>query len=562
MADVSAARKFASLPELIAAVAPFLFDEVSTVKSDTLKALWDLNGFEYVRYIKILTVNRAIDYEGCNSALQNGLLAKMPQLESFTWRQMPLDPRTLRVLHESCPRIKAIHVIFDEDMGDRLFGYNVMGAEPWQLEIREKYSQPDMSMFTILEELTLHGLCQELPWWQSHIAQVLRRNADTFKRLSFSLSASTCLNYTFEHNDDAFDYFFKDLCADFGGVVAGRQFRTIAPPALPPLKIEFLSLGCGMAVYHPTWLEALTNLVHLQEVHVFNGGIYYEAEPVRMVYEDYAFDACEIAFGTFGPSRCPSLRCFTVDKYQFDVYSFLAKSAAEDPTWARKLAVFVGDMSEGFEVASLLQTIALDKLDDETQFLSPPVHFRMLEIDLQRQDLELYVCKGDSRNPNPTEEAAPSVEEVLGYLADDDNSTLEGLTVHLEETRESDTFGELGYTIGIEFVNLDLLATSLAKLTNLSQLAIQSYGEPFEESILSEKKLKDAAVLLAEAVPSLRYIKVCQLCWRIWRMRCMGTDGDSDDARKETVQLEMLQDREITDVELFSHTIWEVELEL
>ena len=40
-----------------------------------------------------------------------------------------------------------------------------------------------------------------------------------------------------------------------------------------------------MDVDDPTWLKALTDLRHLQEVHIHNRGIYTEFIPVRMVYE-------------------------------------------------------------------------------------------------------------------------------------------------------------------------------------------------------------------------------------------------------------------------------------
>lgn len=50
---------------------------------------------------------------------------------------MPLASRTLRILYESCLRIKAIHITFDEDMGQNLLGYGIFGTTPRQREAHE-----------------------------------------------------------------------------------------------------------------------------------------------------------------------------------------------------------------------------------------------------------------------------------------------------------------------------------------------------------------------------------------------------------------------------------------
>lgn len=582
MTHTNAAAQFGSLPELLRllasqvrsrkqlarmrlvsrafadVLAPVLFDQVRIVRSDALWVLHDLCNFEHVGHVKQLTVDGWDNHKGCNAALQDGLLARLPRLERFTWRQMPLAPDTLRVLHASCPRIKAIHVIFHKDMGERELGYGLVETTPEHLEARAQFGRPDLSLFSSLEELTLHNLCEELPWWQAHIAQVLRRNAHTLKRLALSLSAGTCYNYSADENEEPFHYFFKELCAAFGGVATDRQVIAIGPPTLSLLHLECLFLGTGIGVDDPTWLEALTDLDHLREVYVFNGGIYAHGAPVRLVYEGDAFDGCDVAFDAFRPARCPHLRWLTVHRYQFDVYAFLAQAAADNPAWVRRLAVSVNDMSRGFELATLLQTIAADDLDDEKQFLAAPVHLRMLEMDLQRDALELYVCKGDGEDLLPTADNVPSAQQVLDDLVAGDEGTLEGLTVHLEERRAANEYGEPGLGAGVEFVRLELLATNLALLTNLTQLAIQSYGAVFSKSYFPEVKLVDTAVFLAAAVPSLHYIRVCQLCWRIWRE---DNDGDGDEDKTNSVRLEILEDREITDVELFGHTIWEVELD-
>ncbi len=53
--------------------------------------------------------------------------------------------------------------------------------------------------------------------------------------------------------------------------------------------------------------------------------------------------------------------------------------------------------------------------------------------------------------------------------------------------------------------------------------------------------------VLATVARRLRYIKVYQSCWRIWR----GKD--------DVIRLEELEDREIGDVERFCRTVWKPE---
>ena len=138
----------------------------------------------------------------------------------------------------------------------------------------------------------------------------------------------------------------------------------------------------------------------------------------------------------------------------------------------------------------------------------------MMDIDLERERMDLY----DGKGGDLPADRVPSAKQVLEDLVSSDESTLEGLTVHLKEEQEEDgEGGDGGDGGGGGFQHLDLLATNLAQLVNLIQLAIQSYGGIFAESYFREEHLADTARFLATSVSSLRYIKVCQLYWRIWR---------------------------------------------
>lgn len=67
-----------------AAAAPFLFSEIRIVRVNPVWTLRDLGNFEYVGYVKKLTIDGSDDYPSCNAIVQDDLLAKMPRLESFT----------------------------------------------------------------------------------------------------------------------------------------------------------------------------------------------------------------------------------------------------------------------------------------------------------------------------------------------------------------------------------------------------------------------------------------------------------------------------------------------
>ena len=384
-------------------------------------------------------------------------------------------------------------------MGE-IVGYSeLFQPEGWRLAERALYGKPDLTVFSGLEELTLDYLYEELPWWRSQIVQVLK-NSPGLRKLKMSLSVQTIARHHYEEEREKFESFFDDLCVEYGEAAAA------------PLRLRSLHLGTAVYPYEIGSLKSLTDLAFLEEVHVENGDVWDDGIIIDMYTGDEEHRG--IAFHVFGPAYCPNLRRFNVAEYQRDVHDFLATTS--DPSFTRRLAVSFQRVWTGYEAAALLRP--------NRNYPSLPLHLRMFDIDLQRSQVRLVNEDGDDLSC----EGIPPAKDVLADLASGDDGTLEGLAVHLAENPEAEG----------GFEDFGLLFDALGNLVNLSQLAVEAniYGE----RLLKAEALVKAAHLLAAAAPCLRYIKVYETCWRIWRNR-----GDG------TVRLEELEGREIDDVELF-----------
>ncbi|KAK3367526.1 hypothetical protein B0H63DRAFT_423585 [Podospora didyma] len=245
------------------------------------------------------------------------------------------------------------------------------------------------------------------------------------------------------------------------------------------------SLKLGKAMY-PTNLAALQKLAKLESLRE----VYLDNSGVYDNVDIILMDpeGSGVIFDAFNPTHCPNLRRISADDWE--VYQFLA--SVDDHAWMRQLAVSCRN----------------------TDMENPPLYLRMLNLDLEADEKSL------------------SASEVLDQLvaADADCGSLEGLAVRLRhEGEDPSAFDE----------TLDLLAAALSKLTGVTQVAV----------IYCEGSAKAAALKLAKAAPHLRYIRVFQDYWKIWR--------DGHDEVNGNIRLEKLEDREITDVELFHEEIWD-----
>ncbi|CAK7233314.1 hypothetical protein SEUCBS140593_008561 [Sporothrix eucalyptigena] len=316
-----------------------------------------------------------------------------------------------------------------------------------------------------------------------------------------------------------------------------RQAAQQATPDVPStlglasasLLLEHLVMHEGIYAYRRASLCKLLDPLRLISLRVYNDKL-HDDEVMTLIdpYPSREWDqACGIPFDVFGPKGSPHLRQFTIARLEFDVYDMLRRAGTENPAWTRKLAVFCGRFISGFEFPGLLRR---------------GVHFRMLNLDLERTYFhKVPLCDDDSGEELPIEKI-PSVEQVLQELVKGDNGTLEGLSIRMADSK----LPHHGKLPSLE--NTQLLATYLAQLSGLAQLDVM---HTWVEK--AETEAKEIAHLLAEAAPALQYIRNPYAAWRVYRE---PADGTGDEARA-VVRLEPLDEAEIDDIELFKYSIWD-----
>lgn len=364
---------------------------------------------------------------------------------------------------------------------------------------RTGYQQQDLTILGDLDELVIENMFGDLPQWERQIAQLLVKSP-RLRKLGLSVSPETGhITYEDWYPNDLED-FFKRVCEQYAGMGA------------PPLRLR--SINCGACIY-PTMagpLERLTDLAYVEEVHLRNEEIFHGGQTVVYMY-DSDFE-CRINFDYFLSSKCPRLRRFSATWLEGDVLEALVGAPI-----TRQLAVSFQSQGQhpSFELARAMRP------DDSYVFISaPPLQVRMMDLGLKR-----------------TDEGGLSAEQVLEDLVAFNSETLEGLGVFLAENADIDA----------GFEDLGLLQNALARLSKLTQLSVRINIFGKSASKLSETTLERAACQIAGAVPHLRYINVYWMFWRIWRDH--GPDGNA------SVRLELLDEREREDVELFTHCIFE-----
>lgn len=387
------------------------------------------------------------------------------------------------------------------EFGNHYLGYpesreSSDGPNAEELRAREVYGRPDLTGFRGLEELTLDNLCEELPWWREIIVEVLK-NSPELKKLGLSLSTSAIGTAARYGERETFDGFFSDLCGEFWAAGA------------PPLRLRSLKCGTAIIPDDAESLQSLTDLSYLEEVHIENTGVYYFMDVISMYDSD---EESGIAFEALGPAQCPNLRRLTVHEYRGDVHELFA--ASDDPAWTRQVALSVVDLSEALEPAQLLRS--------SKKYPSLPLHLRMLDVNLDREDL--YLADDEGRQVPP--EDVPTASQVLEDVVAGDGGALEGLTVYFPRDKDGDSWSGL----------VESVTDMLPRLTGLTQLSLVLPGERYN----FDEKIENTVRRLAAAASGVRYINVENRGWRVWR----DVDG--------TVRLDELEDREISDAELFS----------
>ncbi|KAL2256225.1 hypothetical protein VTK26DRAFT_1969 [Humicola hyalothermophila] len=480
------------------AVTPILLREVHVGKPGQLLGLSSSKSLYYVSSFSLTS-----GVEGDNELLRK-ILPHMPQLESFSVSNIPVAPETIKALHDSCPKLKSLRISFPEAMDWWVLGLNRgCPPDPGQAPQRRIYRTLDLTVFKGLDELALDNLYDNLPAWRSQVVRILR-TSPSIRKLRLSLAKQTLFRYDVCDERDKFIGFFDLLC---------RHYERTGGE---PLPIQSLVLGTAVFPFQAGSVEKLIKLQDLEEVHVENKNVTHNHTIIDLYNSGQ--EESGILFEAFGPDRCPRLRRFTAAQYEKDVERLFAQELT--PLFARQLAISCEEMGAGYELAALLRP-SLD-------YVSLPVHLRMIDIDFCRDNVFL---RGES---GETDGEVPVVEKVLCDLEIDDEGALGGLAVHMEDPSNSESWWK----------QVDLLGNAAARLVNLTQLSI--LGNPLLSSWSEDdaEALRKTAHVLAATAPRLRYIQVYKHYFRVWRKL------------DDKFWLEELEDREIEDVELFHRTVW------
>lgn len=488
------------------AIKPALFRVVAPNSDRHLAALADST---IVGYVRVLTIPlfSTDTAEDANRKLQK-LLTKLPLLESFRC-SCPMLPETINILHRSCPGIKSLFFDFSS-MDSGMLGLEIERPSEQLLQAREMYTMPDFAGFGNLQDLALLNLYSNLSAWRDQIVQVLLKSP-SLQTLALSLSPDAVSRLSFAWELDQYQGWFGQLCESYGE--SGGS----------PLPLR--SLRCGTAVFpeDAALLEQLADMKVLEEAHVENTNL-WNFKDIIVLYADET-DTTDIVFGAF--VNAPRMRRFTVGKYAADVHQAFAMM--QDPSRARHIALGAASSGIGHEPVALLRA--------DERYLALPVHLRMLEIDLDRGNDDLYIVDDEGEYLEKVD-----VDTVLESLVEGDEGALEGLVLCLPDAEEEEEEG------GLEG-HLELLEGALPRLVNLGELYIRGNGYEVESCAAVTTRL-------ASAVPSLRYINVRlggddRCYWKISR----GEEG--------VVRLEKLEGRsENEEVELYKFSVyqrsWEV----
>ncbi|KAK4033148.1 hypothetical protein C8A01DRAFT_40403 [Parachaetomium inaequale] len=475
----------------------FLYRHIVTRANHSLSSLVDNR---HLRHVKATTMERGgsdgVPLKTLYKHVKK-ILTKMPGLDAFTWRG-PLGQEAVNTLRHSCKTIKRLHInstgpmeqwepgtAFDiASEGQDVHNQNP-NVPPHRLN---SFPGRDVSAFTGLEELTVTYVHREREGWTQQVAKVLG-NSPNLRKLGLHITPRTSTATTARFGS-IIDWMrcFNNLC------------KMYAEAGAPPLKLR--SLKCGTAMY-PTELgplEKLTDLAYLEEVHLDNASFY---GPIAHLI-GYGRPG-KIIFDAFLSPRCPRLRRFSATRLGRDVFDALRSPQAASLT--QRLAVSFGTQLIGDVGTSLL-------LRADPGYPGLPVCLRMMTLDLR------------------TVENEQTVEGILNDLVATNADTLEGLAVDICRIHD----------INEDSDHLALLLAALPRLPLLTQLLILMDRGRGSDA-LTEDTIERVAERFANVVPSLRYIGLSGIYWRVWRF---GSSGAA-------ATLERLHEgRERAGVELFS----------
>jgi hypothetical protein len=224
-----------------------------------------------------------------------------------------------------------------------------------------------------------------------------------------------------------------------------------------PLPLRSLQCGTAVLPEDAARLEQLVDMNCLEEAQIENENIWDNNIDIMILYADKN-ERSTIDFDPF--VNAPRMRRFTVARYAADVHD--AFCTMQDPTGAQRIALGAVKSGQGHEPAALLRP--------DQQYPALPIHLRMLEIDLDREDHEDLYLVDDEES-----------DVILDSLVKDDEGTLEGLVLCLPGNKVADDDASgLGK-------HIELLERTLPRLVNLTELCVRARGYEPRVTLLPRK---------------------------------------------------------------------------
>ncbi|KAK0122653.1 hypothetical protein ONS96_009691 [Cadophora gregata f. sp. sojae] len=413
---------------------------------------------------------------------------------------MALATRTVQLLQQSSKKLKSLHVEYPEAIEESLLGFALADEEDQDdnesQEARRLFRVQDFSAFANLEEVTFNNIYDDLFEWRRMLVKILK-SSPRLRKLGLSISNETIARAYHHDNSESYIDFFDNLCDEYGASGA------------PPLQLQILRCGYAMYPQNVASFQKLTDLSHLEVVHVENACLQREMVYLFLYKED---ENSGIVFDTFLSPACCNLRRFTAYQLRGDVFKALCHNT--DANWMRQLAISFENPEAGdYEMAQILTP--------HREYSGLPLQVRMMDLDLKGSDEDETL-------------------DILDNLVSANSENLEGLAVHLpRHPTRNDSFG-----------HMDLLQDVAQKLPNLTQIVINLQSTSPGRDNIPDQLHKIEAEKMANAVPQLQFICICRNFWRI----CRRLNGEG----KMLVILESLDEWEREDVELFQHTIFKV----
>jgi hypothetical protein len=354
--------------------------------------------------------------------------------------------------------------------------------------------------------MTLHGLpSDDFDWWIPQIVRLLK-DSPRLKRLAvgFNRLPSPSDASLYESKMAASMHAWDDLCDLFGS------------EGCPPLRLESLWLMGRLYPLRLSSFKKLTDLSHLGDIYLSNA-----SPPWPSSSDEPELDLAALA--AFAPPHTPNLRRFRVDRYSHAVHEHLSSISDDHPSFTRNLGIFY---RRPHSVHTGPDPAALFRPHPAHPHLPLPV--RMMDLDLHRAPI---------RRHNGTD-LSISADQVLSDLASTSADSLEGLAVRIpgapHTVSERPRPGEDEQGNEATEACLQSLERVLGRFRKLTQLSVAWQG-PGDQG---------TAERLALAGPSIRFIQIYLVLWRVWR----NDDG--------TVTLETVKRIEATRVELWRYSMF------